>query len=109
MRNAARIRLGYYPLPLREAERLRRYLRFPESPYSVVDACAGCGAAVVAMAGGARSRLYGIELDAYRAEQSSRVLNEVIQGNCFDVHCPVESFSLLYLNPPLSERLFPYV
>jgi predicted RNA methylase len=100
MRNAARIRLGYYPLPLREAERLRRYLRFPESQYSVVDPCAGCGAAAVAIAGGAPSRLYGIELDAYRAEQSSRVLNEVIQGNCFDVHCPVESFSLLYLNPP---------
>ena len=24
----------------------------------------------------------------------------MIHGNCFDVHCPVESFSLIYLNPP---------
>ncbi len=26
--------------------------------------------------------------------------DEVIHGNCFDVQCPVESFSLIYLNPP---------
>jgi hypothetical protein len=26
----------------------------------------------------------------------------VIQGNCFDVHSTVESFSLLFENPPLS-------
>ena len=25
---------------------------------------------------------------------------EVIHGNCFDVQCPIESFSLIYLNPP---------
>jgi len=24
----------------------------------------------------------------------------VIDGNCFDVQCPVESFSLIYLNTP---------
>jgi Uncharacterised methyltransferase family (DUF6094) len=24
----------------------------------------------------------------------------LIQGNCFDVQCPVDSFSLIYLNPP---------
>jgi hypothetical protein len=28
------------------------------------------------------------------------VLDHVIQGNCFDVHSAVESFSLLFLNPP---------
>jgi len=43
---------------------------------------------------------YGIELDAYRAEQARVLADSVIQGSCFDVHCAVDSFSLLYLNPP---------
>jgi hypothetical protein len=41
-----------------------------------------------------------VELDAYRAEQAGTTLDHVIHGSAFDVHCPVESFSLLYLNPP---------
>jgi hypothetical protein len=45
-------------------------------------------------------RTYGIELDAYRAAEARDVLDEVIQGSAFDTHAPVESFSLLYLNPP---------
>jgi SAM-dependent methyltransferase len=48
----------------------------------------------------AQARRYGIELDAYRAEQASSVVDELIHGNCFDVQCPIESFSLVYLNPP---------
>ena len=65
-----------------------------------MDPCAGCGAALVEITADSRTVRHGIELDAYRAEQAGRVLHQVIQGNCFDVHCPVESFSLLYLNPP---------
>ena len=41
-----------------------------------------------------------IELDAFRAEEARLVLDHVIQGNCFDVHSAVESFSLLFENPP---------
>jgi Uncharacterised methyltransferase family (DUF6094) len=43
---------------------------------------------------------YGVELDAGRADQARNKGIEVIHGNCFDVQCPVESFSLIYLNPP---------
>ena len=43
---------------------------------------------------------YGVELDAGRAERTRTKGIEVIHGNCFDVQCPVESFSLIYLNPP---------
>jgi hypothetical protein len=42
---------------------------------------------------------YGVELDAYRADQAGSNLHQVIHGSVFDVHCPVESFSLVYLNP----------
>ena len=43
---------------------------------------------------------YGIELDAYRAEQARERIANVIQGNTLEVHCPVESFGLLYENCP---------
>jgi len=101
VRNAGRLRLGYYPLAVKEAQRIRRFLQLPEaSECSVVDPCSGCGTALVEITRDFRATRYGIELDAYRAEQADRALHQVIQGNCFDVHCPVESFSLLYLNPP---------
>ena len=45
-------------------------------------------------------RRYGVELDAHRAEEARNVLDYVIQGSAFDTHAPVDSFSLLYLNPP---------
>jgi hypothetical protein len=46
------------------------------------------------------ARRYGIELDAYRAEQAAAVVDEVVHGDCLEVHCPVESFGLAFLNPP---------
>jgi 16S rRNA G1207 methylase RsmC len=45
---------------------------------------------------------YGIELDTHRARQARAVTNETIHGSCFDTQCPVESFSLVYCNPPYS-------
>ncbi len=101
MRNSARLRLGYYPLAIKGAQRIRRFLHFPDpAEWSAVDPCAGCGTALTEITTDSRAARYGIELDAYRAEQAGQALHHVIQGNCFDVHCPVESFSLLYLNPP---------
>ena len=43
---------------------------------------------------------YGIELDAYRAEQARQRIPNIVQGNSLEVQCPVECFGLLYLNPP---------
>ncbi len=49
---------------------------------------------------GAKAVRHGIELDAFRAEEARLVLDQVIQGNCFDVQSTVVSFSLLFENPP---------
>jgi SAM-dependent methyltransferase len=100
MRLAGRTRLGFYPLPIPEAERIRRFLRFHDQQCSALDPCIGDGAAFAKITSGAQVLRSGIELDAYRAEQARSAATEVIHGNCFDVHCPVESFSLVYLNPP---------
>ena len=100
MRIQGKLRLGYFPLPLTEARRIRACLRYPASPFSAIDPCIGDGAAFLAITGETCARRYGIELDAYRAEQAAAVVDEMIHGDCLDVHCPVESFGLAFLNPP---------
>jgi len=66
----------------------------------VLDPCIGDGVAFAEITSDKRVSRYGVELDAGRAEQARGKVIEVIHGNCFDVQCPVESFSLVYLNPP---------
>ena len=100
MRLAGRERLGFYPLPITEAKRIRTFLQFPEQVCSALDPCIGEGVAFAEVTRDATTRRYGIELDAQRAALSRSSADEVIHGNCFDVQCPVESFSLIYLNPP---------
>jgi hypothetical protein len=60
----------------------------------------GDGAAFAEIASDMKVLRYGVELDAGRAQQARTRDIDVIHGNCFDVQCPVESFSLIYLNPP---------
>ena len=100
MRLAGRERLGFYPLPTSEAERIRRCLRFPDQQCSALDPCIGDGAAFAVITSDKKVLRQGVELDAGRAEQARAKGNDVIHGNCFDVQSPVESFSLIYLNPP---------
>ena len=100
MRIQGKLRLGYFPLPLTEARRIRACLRYPTSPLSAIDPCIGDGAAFLTITGESCARRYGIELDAYRAEQAAAVVDELIHGDCLDVHCPVESCGLAFLNPP---------
>jgi len=99
-RLSARIRCNYYPLPLSEAEKLRNLVRFPAEPSSALDPCVGEGIAFAAITRDSSARRYGIELDAYRAEQAAPMLTKIIQGNCLETQCPVESFSLIFENPP---------
>ena len=104
MQNVARQKLCYFPLSPREAERVRQFLVFGEAA-SVLDPCAGTGAALARVTSNARALRCGVELDAFRAEEARKVLDQVIQGNCFDVQCSVESFSLLFANPPYDHEV----
>jgi hypothetical protein len=104
MRNAGRLKLGYYPLPPQEGRRLRRLVSCGET-FSVVDPCAGTGLALHLVTESCYCRRYGVELDAERASLASRSGIETIQGNLFDSHARVESFSMLYLNPPYDSEI----
>jgi Uncharacterised methyltransferase family (DUF6094) len=44
-------------------------------------------------------------LEVNRAEAARALVNDVIQGNCFDEQCPLGSLSLIYLNPPYDFEL----
>jgi tRNA1(Val) A37 N6-methylase TrmN6 len=100
MRIQGRLKLGYYPIPASEVERIKRFFGFPSEQCQALDPCSGTGAAFKALTAGGAVRTYGIELDAYRAAETGEVLDEVVHGSIFDTHAPVESFSLIYLNPP---------
>lgn len=104
MRNVARLKMGYYPLPESEGLKLRTLLSFPETA-SVVDPCAGEGTALHLISRGAQPRCYGIELDAERARIAASRGIETVQGNTFDALVSPESFSLLYLNPPYDSEI----
>jgi Uncharacterised methyltransferase family (DUF6094) len=105
MRIAARLKLAFYPLPLPEAARIRRFLAFPDKQCCALDPCVGEGVAFAEVASHNRVLRYGVELDARRAVQARTRGIDVIHGNCFDVQCPVESFSLICLNPPYDFEL----
>ena len=107
MRFEGKSRLGFYPLPLSEAQRICRFLLFPDQPSSALDPCVGDGVAFEVITNGAEVLRYGIELDAYRAEQARERISNIVQGNALEVQCPVECFGLLYLNPPYDWTLGP--
>ena len=99
MRPHGQTKLGFYPLPLAEADRLKNCLVFPER-FSALDPCVGDGVAFAHLLRDAPAHRYGIEIDAYRAEQAGSLGVETLQADAMEVRCPAESLSLLYLNPP---------
>lgn len=99
MRIAGRLKLGFYPLPVSEVKRIRLNLKFPQE-FSAVDPCVGDGIAFSQLLDSTTAYRYGIEIDAYRTEQAAQRGIQVLHANAMAVRCPVDSVSLLYLNPP---------
>jgi hypothetical protein len=99
MRPHGKAKLGFFPLPVPEAERLKSCF-VAGSEFSALDPCVGDGVAFMHLLAGTRARRYGIEIDAYRAQQASDLGIDTLQASVFDVRSLAEAFSLLYLNPP---------
>ena len=87
------------PVASAEASRLRSWLNFRDE-FSALDPCIGDGIAFTHLLDGVPARRYGIDIDAYRAEQARTLEVETLQANTMDVRCREETVSLLYLNPP---------
>ena len=99
MRPHGKAKLGFFPLPIAEADRLRNCLVFP-AEISAIDPCVGDGVAFAHLLQNVTCNRYGIEVDANRAEQARALEIETLQANTMDVRCQTETVSLLYLNPP---------
>ena len=99
MRPHGQTKLGFFPLPVAEAKRLRNWLTFPTT-FSALDPCVGDGAAFSQLIRDATASRYGIEIDANRADQAKTLGIDTLQANTMDVRCPPERVSLLFLNPP---------
>ena len=99
MRTHGKTKLGFFPLPVVEAGRLRNLLVLPKQ-FAALDPCVGDGVAFARMLQDSTAYRYGIEIDAYRVEQARALGIDTLQTNTLDVRCPAESVSLLYLNPP---------
>ena len=106
MRPYGKTKLGFFPLPTQEAERIRRCLTF-DCAFSALDACVGDGAAFTCLLKNTPARRYRIEIDANRAEQARNLGIETVHVNTMDVRCLAESLSLLYLNPPYDLEVGP--
>ncbi len=107
MRNAARIKLGYYPLPVEEARNIRSLL-VPSAPYSAIDPCVGIGTALIEITWNTGAHLAGIELDADRAAAATQNGIATVHGSAFECRVLAETCSLLYLNPPYDSEVGPH-
>jgi tRNA1(Val) A37 N6-methylase TrmN6 len=99
MRPHGQTKLGFFPLPVAEAKRLKTWLAFPER-FSALDPCVGDGVAFAHLLREVTAHRYGIEIEANRAEQAKALGIETLRANAIDVRCQPEAVSLLYLNPP---------
>jgi hypothetical protein len=72
MRPQGKTKLGFFPLPVPEAARVKKWVNFPEE-FSALDPCVGDGVAFTHLLEGAQARRYGIEIDANRAEEAARL------------------------------------
>jgi Uncharacterised methyltransferase family (DUF6094) len=80
MRPHGQTKLGFFPLPVVEAKRLKNWLAFPER-FSALDPCVGDGVAFAHLLQGVTVYRYGIEIDANRAEQAKTLGIDTLQAN----------------------------
>ena len=107
MRSAERLKLGYYPLPIEEAQNIRGLL-VPSAPYAAIDPCVGEGAALIEITKDTSAYLAGIELDTDRAAAAAQKGIPTIHGSAFGCRVLADSCSLLYLNPPYDCQFGPH-
>src|SRR3974390_2587716 len=103
----SRLKLGYYPLPIEEAQNIRALL-VPSGPYAAIDPCVGDGTALVEITKGTGAHLAGIELDADRAAAAADKGIPTVHGSAFECRVLAETCSLLYLNPPYDSEFGPH-
>ena len=83
MRNAGRVKLGYYPLPIDEARNIRSLL-VSSATYAAIDPCVGDGTALIEITKDSGACPAGLELDADRAAAVATKGISTVRGSAFD-------------------------
>jgi predicted RNA methylase len=97
--------MGYYPTPLSVVERVRSFLKFPDTNVNLLDPCCGEGSALKNLVNGGKATTFGIELDGHRSENAKENLDHVLKCSYEDARISNRSFSGLFLNPPYDWEL----
>ena len=109
-REAARMKLCYFPCPDAAIDDALRYLQ-PNPAATICDPCCGEGLAVGRLAAGLgipNESVYGVELDIGRGDEFRKNLpGATLLSPCSFHHTKISggSFSLLYANPSFDESL----
>ena len=82
----ARLKLGYYPLPVEEARNIRSLL-ISSSSYAAIDPCAGDGTALLEITKGTGADLAAIEIDADRAAAAAQRGIATVHGSALSARC----------------------
>ncbi len=102
-RPEARKKMGYYPTPVSTMRCIKSKIKLQASA-TLIDPCCGEGHALSHMAykdEPERAESYGIEPDTQRVTEATCRIDNLLSGSIYDaIIRPLESFSLLYLNPP---------
>jgi predicted RNA methylase len=109
MRFAAQMRGGFYPAPPEVVAFASTFVRPPtDKPFSILDPCAGEGAAICQLAEMLvcpPELTYAIELDDGRTQKLRTTLSEanvLAPASFFGCRASYGSFSCIWLNPPFA-------
>lgn len=110
MRLAAQVRGGFYPAHESAVAMAASRLQPPSGePFTILDPCAGEGAAIEQLGELLRcppNLRYAIELDDHRADAVRAALPEghvLAPADCFGCRASWNSFSFIWLNPPFDD------
>jgi hypothetical protein len=124
MRQAAQVKLGYYPIPPSQMAKIAGRLHAPDPEHTtVLDPCCGEGDALKQLGellGLPERNLHACELSDLRTERAKALMpdatfpalpdqeegTKVFHGCAFSgLSCTYNSFSCVYLNPPFDDEL----
>jgi hypothetical protein len=97
------VKNGYFPTDEPTLERALSALAPASGPMSIIDPCAGEGAAIAEVAhalGRKQVQAYAVEYDVERARHARQLVDRCIQGDLMDTLISRHAFGLLWLNPP---------
>lgn len=95
-----RIRMGNFETIEKDITCLRSMLQFPNSPFSLVDFCAGSGRAIEALSSNSLAVTFAIEPNEEKYLELRERADYALFGGYEECRMSKDVFNLCYLNPP---------